>query len=108
MNTLPSPDRAASVAGCNLPPEALALPADEMLRSPEGIEHALVPVFIYDTENLAILAANAAALRLYGYGADGVETLLSLESPVVSMGQISEVRHEGSQEGGAAQDPAGR
>lgn len=70
MTTLPSPDRAAGVAGCKLSPEALALPADELLRSPEGIEHALVPVFIYDTETLAILAANVAALRLYGYGAE--------------------------------------
>ena len=96
MNTLPSPDRAASVAGCSLPPEALALPADEMLRSPEGIEHALVPVFIYDTENLAILAANAEALRLYGYGAEEFLRLTILDiCPPEDVARISNLLADG-------------
>ncbi len=37
------------------------------LSAPQEIERALVPVYIFDPENFAILAANAAALRLYGY-----------------------------------------
>lgn len=38
--------------------------ADETLH----IERALVPIYIFDAETHAMLAANAAALRLYGYG----------------------------------------
>lgn len=37
--------------------------ADETLH----IERALVPIYIFDAESHAMLAANAAALRLYGY-----------------------------------------
>lgn len=32
-----------------------------------GIEHSLLPIYIYDPATLRFLAANAAALRLYGY-----------------------------------------
>jgi PAS domain S-box-containing protein len=34
----------------------------------QHIERALVPIFIFDAECHAMLAANTAALRLYGYG----------------------------------------
>lgn len=33
----------------------------------EGIERSLVPIYIFEPESLAVVAANSAALRLYGY-----------------------------------------
>ena len=59
--------------------DALPLPPDDLLCSAENIEHALVPVFIYDAETLAILAANAAALRLYGYAEEAFLRLTLLD-----------------------------
>lgn len=41
--------------------------ADDFFSAPLEIERALVPAYIFDPENLSILAANAAAQRLYGY-----------------------------------------
>lgn len=51
--------------------------------APQEIERALVPVYIFDPESLAILAANAAARRLYGYTEEEFRrlTLLDIRPP---------------------------
>lgn len=57
--------------------------AGDFFGAPQEIERALVPVYIFDPENLAILAANAAAQRLYGYAEEEFcrLTLLDIRPP---------------------------
>lgn len=51
-------------------PEAGAMPSADDLGATQDIERAHVPIYIFDLESHAILAANAAAQRLYGYTAE--------------------------------------
>lgn len=57
--------------------------AGDFLSAPQDIERTLVPVYIFDPEHLAILAANAAARRLYGYTEEEFRrlTLLDIRPP---------------------------
>lgn len=53
--------------------------AGDFLSAPQDIERALVPVYIFDPERLTILAANAAAQRLYGYTEEEFRRLTLLD-----------------------------
>lgn len=64
-------------------PEARSTPEADDFGASQDIERAHVPIYIFDLESHAILAANAAAQRLYGYTAEEFrnKTLYDIRPP---------------------------